>query len=223
MAEFDQFAAEYREINDRFSGLFGESTSYFVRYKRDYVLRLLGADFSGTLLDYGCGIGLLTTALSESLPHGAVHGFDLSTESIRIARERGSRATFLDSFSDANALPSYDVILLINVLHHVPPSDRRRFFDSLVPRLAPTGRLLVLEHNTLNFFVMRTLRDHPFDRNAQFLHFRETEGLVRASGLTPRRDFIVFFPAFARFLRGLERFLWWLPAGAQYVIIASRK
>ncbi len=57
---FDRFAGDYRQVLDRSVAVSGEDSTYFAEYKARYLRRLLGNNFSGKALDFGCGIGLLS-------------------------------------------------------------------------------------------------------------------------------------------------------------------
>src|SRR5207253_7102278 len=59
-----------------------EKADYFSELKARYLARTLGAAFSGKILDFGCGIGLLSTFIVQHLPACDLHGFDFSAASI---------------------------------------------------------------------------------------------------------------------------------------------
>jgi 2-polyprenyl-3-methyl-5-hydroxy-6-metoxy-1,4-benzoquinol methylase len=228
--EFDSFARNYSNINDQFSGFFGEKTEYFARYKAHLIHRWLGPDFAGSILDFGCGIGLVTTSLVDFLPKARLTGFDYSPASIREAkrlltqRNKGSQLRKISYCSGETKLSEeYDVIVLANVMHHVPPPDREDLLGRLFDRLHPSGTLMLFEHNTDNWLVIRELRHHPFDEIASFLPPKLTQRLLTDAGFNVRRKYIVFFPAFLSRLRFMEPHLWWLPIGAQYMCIATKK
>jgi ubiquinone/menaquinone biosynthesis C-methylase UbiE len=73
----------------------------FTASPREAITRLLG-DGPGTLLDVGCGTGIFTSMMARH--RWAVKGIDVSTDMLRIARDRG-----LDVVQgDAAALPFPD-------------------------------------------------------------------------------------------------------------------
>src|SRR5271167_2281031 len=92
MAEFDQFANEYKRILDQSTAIAGESSEYFTDYKAAFVERLLDGR-PARILDFGCGVGTLSSALAGRLPGVAVHGYDVSEDSLAqvdpTLRERG--------------------------------------------------------------------------------------------------------------------------------------
>lgn len=226
MTSFDAFSQDYAEINDRMLAGTGESTEALAAGKAKYLAGLLSAEFEGKILDYGCGVGLVTRALRQRFSRATVHGYDPSARSIAAARQNdegesasGSAASGTIRYADAlDALDrDYDLILLANVLHHVPPSERPELVAQLATRLSDPGRFAILEHNPRNWPVMRILARHPFDQDAVFVRHEEAEALLSSVNLDPRTDFIVFFPGPLRPLQFLERCLRRIPFGAQYV------
>jgi 2-polyprenyl-3-methyl-5-hydroxy-6-metoxy-1,4-benzoquinol methylase len=219
--EFDDFASRYRDLLDQSVAASGESGEYFAGFKAQYVSRILGSDFSGTILDYGCGVGLLTGYLLQSFPQAQVLGFDPSPASIRMASpEVASRAHLT---AEETALPpKVDAIILANVMHHVPRAERRSLMAALAERLSPSGLLLIFEHNPANPVTRRAVCRCAFDRDAILLWPREVTGYFRHARLNVlRRDYIVFFPHLLRRLRPMEDLLTWCPLGAQYVLVGT--
>jgi SAM-dependent methyltransferase len=220
---FDQFAGRYSDILDRDVALSGETGAYFseckARYLRDLVVK---PGFSGTILDFGCGVGRLSRFLKSYLPAATVHGFDASAESIRnIDRALRSAGVFT---TDSSKLASeYDVIVLANVLHHVAPPRRSELIGSLCRRLAGTGRLVVFEHNPLNPVTAWVVKRSPLDEDAVLLPRRTTHMQLSGAGLRVACDsYIVFFPRLLAWLRPMERLLAWCPLGAQYAVVAEK-
>jgi len=223
MHNFDQFAEDYVAINDRYASFFREKTDYFAAYKAAYVARLCSVAFDGRILDFGCGIGLVTNRLGGLLPLARIDGVDSSAASIARARSGATDPSRICYFeSETELTGSYDIVVLANVLHHVPASERPAVLGRVFGLLNRGGRVVVFEHNTWNPLVMRIVRNHPFDRDAVFLPPSETARLARAAGLMPRIDFIVFFPAFLKMLRPLERYLRMLPIGGQYACVGTK-
>lgn len=102
-----------------------------------------------SLLDVGCGAGLLTNALS--LEGHAVAGIDLSEESLKIARSKDLTKKVRYEVANAYALPfpdaSFDVVCAMDILEHVE-----------TPHLLIQEASRVLKPGGLFFF-------HTFNRN----------------------------------------------------------
>lgn len=221
MAEFDAFAATYEQSLDASIGITGESFNYFAQYKAAYIARSVSPSGPARILDYGCGVGLLSRHLHALMPEKQVDGFDPSEESI-LRIDPGLRLQ--GSFTSELCLigQGYDVIVLANVLHHVRPENRRELVQRLTARLRSGGKVVVFEHNPVNPLTRRAVSQCVFDGDAILLPERETRGYFRDRGFRLRRDYIVFFPRFLSWLRPIERFLAWCPLGAQYVVTATK-
>jgi 2-polyprenyl-3-methyl-5-hydroxy-6-metoxy-1,4-benzoquinol methylase len=212
-AEFDRYATNYDEMHAKSIAASGESTEYFAIYKQKVLERLLGRGFDQPVLDFGCGIGNLTRLIAGSFP--TVHGYDPSSQCVKLARERTPHAAF---FEDMEDLPKghYGAVVLANVLHHVPRANRPGLLENVAKTLAPRGRLVVFEHNPLNPVTRRAVAACPFDDGVELLSPWEVRRLLHGAGLGHvKHDYIVFFPRFLAMARRLEPRLAWLPLGAQ--------
>ena len=221
-SDFDEFASSYRNLLDSSIAITGESADYFAGVKAQYVASVLGAEFAGRLLDFGCGVGVLSGALAKQFPAARRDGFDPSSRSIAaIHPELAKSGRFT---SDENELrEEYDAIIVANVLHHVPPGDRSAVVHSVARRLSREGRLFIFEHNPFNPLTRRAVDRCEFDADAVLLPSREALGYFAPAGLeVVQRHYIVFFPRWLRALRPLEPKLTWCPLGAQYVAVAKR-
>jgi hypothetical protein len=78
----------------------------------------ISKEFSGTLLDFGCGAGDSFPVYSSAYPRARLIGIDFSQEAIRLARVRfGSIAQFI--CGTHKNVPDVDIIIASNVLEHV--------------------------------------------------------------------------------------------------------
>jgi SAM-dependent methyltransferase len=220
--EFDRFADDYAHILDRTVSASGEDSSYFAEYKALYLQRLLGPSFCGKVLDFGCGVGLLSRYLRKHLPSARIDGFDVSQDSIaKVDPALSTQGLFTSALNDL--AQDYALIVVANVMHHIPPEQRSGVIQDLADRLDRGGLLSIFEHNAANPLTRWVVRRCPFDEDAILLSPRETAGHLAAAGLRlKRRDYIVFMPAFLAWLRPLESWLRWLPLGAQYVTLAVK-
>lgn len=220
--QFDQFAGNYKSVLDQSIAASGEDSTYFAEYKAVYLARVLGAGFAGKVLDFGCGVGLLSGFLRKHLPAARLDGFDVSRESIaRMDHQLVGPGVFT---SEPDRLGGdYDLIVMANVMHHVLPRQRMVTITELTNRLAPHGKLAIIEHNPANPLTRRTVDRCPFDKDAVLLPAAETQSLLEAAGLKGvRRDYIVFMPHMFSLLRPLEPWLAWLPWGAQYAVVGEK-
>lgn len=219
--QFDSYADSYDALQRVSVRVSGEEPDYFAAYKVAYIAaRLRGEVSPGTFLDFGCGVGNSIPHLTQAFPDAQVLGLDVSGESVALARDANPTARFeiigQDTLPLADA--SVDVAMAACVFHHIPPAQRLAWTKELKRVLKPGGRLFIFEHNMLNPVTRKVVRECPFDDDAILLPRSETLGLLRDAGLAHGdARYIVFFPRMLAFLRPLERFMGWLPAGAQYV------
>jgi SAM-dependent methyltransferase len=217
-AKFDAFAPDYVAVHQRNIALSGEQPVYFATYKLHCLERLVGAGFDLPVLDYGCGVGMVTEQLCTRFSD--VHGYDPSGESLSAARARASAAHFHGEVADVPDA-HFGLIVMSGVLHHVPPSEREEVLAHAVQKLRPgQGRLVVFEHNPLNPLTRRTVAMCPFDDDAVLLWPWEASRLLKRSGLCEvRLRFIVFLPRVLSSLRWLEPRLGAVPLGAQVMVV----
>jgi SAM-dependent methyltransferase len=220
LAEFDEYATNYKQVVAASIRITGESSEYFAAYKADYIARKIAPRPGTRLLDYGCGIGLLSAQIRKRLPQVRVDGFDVSKHSVeQIEPALHSQGTFTTDRSQL--LPAYDVIVLANVLHHVSPTERDSLLKQVSSRLARNGRIVVFEHNPLNPLTRHAVSQCPFDEGVQLLPVREARGYFREGFEWVTRDYAVFFPRWLSWLQPFEGLLSWCPLGAQYAVVAS--
>ena len=220
--EFDHFAGDYERILDQSVAASGEDSRYFAEYKAAYLKRLLPRGFAGKVLDFGCGVGLLSGVLKQRVPGAHIDGFDVSRDSIeRVPAALGAQGVF--TWDPVALSHAYDLIVIANVLHHIRRADRQTVFGELAGRLAPGGSLVVFEHNPANPATRWVVERCPFDHDAVLLPPAETCGYARDAGLAVARlDYIVFMPRALAWLRRLEPWISWLPTGAQYAMSARK-
>ncbi len=114
------------------------------------------------VLDFGCGGGLFMGLLYSTGRLNSGYGIDLKPASIAVANKMVERAenqvpgksakttlTFEsgDVFAgprSSEILPArpFDVVALVDVIHHVPPSLHRQLLEMLVARVKPGGTFL---------------------------------------------------------------------------------
>lgn len=146
-----------------------------------------------SLIDVGCGVGLLGFYLRERNFSPPIVGLDRDGRKIARAREvvraGGYRdLEFLEQDASAH-LERRGSLALFDVLHYLPPEEQARLLERLVPRIAPGGVLVI--------------RDCPRDESARFwlTYFAErfaqlTTWNVRTPLHFPTRDEIcAHFPA----------------------------
>jgi SAM-dependent methyltransferase len=223
MAEFDNFSDDYTELLNESLKLSGYGAEYFAEYKARYAFKLFIEGFKGKILDYGCGVGILSNFLRKYFPGSALHGYDISSASIdKVDSSLVDHGIFTTQSDQLDQ--DYDLVVVSNVMHHIPAKDRRYTFDELRRFLSNGGRLLVFEHNPINPFTRWIVNNCPLDRYATLLSSRKAQTFMSLAKLrTIRLDYIMFFPRSLSLLTPFERFISWCPLGAQYAIVGEKK
>ena len=113
-----------------------------------------------TVLDVGCGSGLLLNAAAHRVPQGRAVGVDIwrkadlangqAKTALRNARIEGVAARVQVQEADARHLPfdaaTFDVVVSLNVLHNIAKRDeRRKALQEIVRVLKPGGRVLLCD------------------------------------------------------------------------------
>ena len=89
--------------------------------------------------------------------------------------------------------------------------------------LKPGGLVVIYEHNPYNPVTRYVVNSCPFDENARLSSARAMRRRLNSVGFPKVLvRYRVFFPSALRILRPLERFLIWLPIGAQYYVAARK-
>jgi SAM-dependent methyltransferase len=95
----------------------------------------------GRALDFGCGAGRLTEAMTAHA--GPVTGYDISPGMLAEARKRGGKAAYVENLPDG----LFDWINSFIVFQHIPPARGLGLIEDLMGRLAPGG--LISLHVTI--------------------------------------------------------------------------
>jgi len=102
-----------------------------------------------SVLDAGCGAGLLLALVAHFDPAAKGFGFDTSSQAIAVARDIAKRPQFgsrlqFETLRATEEWPAggYDVVSLVDVLHHVPPSIQPGFISVALSRVRPGGLLI---------------------------------------------------------------------------------
>ena len=226
-AEFDKFAAEYPDLHAANIRLSGEAPDYFADYKiRDIAAELTRANRTtdARVLDFGAGVGYSVPFFRRHLPGARITCLDVSRESLAIgAAKHAAQAEF--RHFDGATIPyepaSFAVTLASCVFHHIPHAEHVALMREIRRVLEPGGMLFVFEHNPLNPLTRHAVNTCEFDRNAVLIRAPAMRARLLEAGFgSAHIRYRIFFPAILRHLRGLERYLTWLPLGAQYYVCA---
>jgi SAM-dependent methyltransferase len=223
--DFDKHAHSYEDQLSDDLKFFGEESRYFAEHKIKIVKEKLGRTPS-SILEYGCGIGMNLNFIPEYFPGAKVTGCDISAKSIQIASEKSPSVDFFhieDSEVDKRK-ESFDLIFVSNVFHHIEPHLREKAVSNIYKMLDKNGVVFFFEHNPFNPVTRRVVNTCVWDTDAILLKPKESLGLFRNAGFSIKsKVYTLYFPAYMKFLRPIEKALWFLPMGGQYYITAEKK
>ena len=101
----------------------------------------------GTVLDLGCGEGLLSQVLARRAPTRRVVAVDHDPRRVERVRRasKGLSIEAVDGSMTTVALPPADAILLVDVLHYFDRATQERLLEKAARALNPGGILVVRE------------------------------------------------------------------------------
>jgi SAM-dependent methyltransferase len=225
--DFDDYRHTYRDEVQRSIAFSGQDVGFFTDVKARLLCELAQRTFGEigalSVLDVGCGVGLTDDALKGRFGH--INGVDVSEGAVAEAAAANPWADYASY--DGRSLPfeegRFDLAFAICVLHHVEPPDRPAFVTEVARVVRPGGLVVVIEHNPMNPLTRMAVARCDFDEGVELAPGKEARALFASRGLQPvEHRYILFFPLRGSAPRWVERWLTWLPFGAQY-IVAGRK
>src|SRR5579883_579006 len=181
-SEFDHHAREYDEALIKAMPCGLDENEYFARYKIEHVAAAVHDMSAGRILDFGCGVGRSVRFLADAFPNSELHGFDPSTESIRIAIERFPAARFSADWQDVEKA-RYDVVLAANVFHHIDAKEIPMWLKRCRDVLTPNGRFFLFEHNPFNPLTRYVFERCVFDKDATMIPLARMRESTCAAGM----------------------------------------
>jgi SAM-dependent methyltransferase len=225
--DFDRYSDGYREQVQRSIGFLGQDHGFFVRHKVRHLVRLtrrwVGEPLHLSALDVGCGVGLTDSHLTGVF--GRVHGVDVSRGSLALAAQANPTVRYQGY--DGERLPfaddAFDVSFAIGVVNNVTVPDRERFIREMGRVTRSDGLVVVFEHNPYNPLTRLAVDRCEFDDGVTLASRRSTSRFFAGGGMElVHQAYVLFFPwAFPGSSR-VERWLRWLPLGAQHIVAGRR-
>jgi len=223
--EFDQYSKNYKTLLDETLKSTGFDADFFVAAKLKKLARLFPGlcDKPIQFLDFGCGNGALYKNLAQFFPQAQYTGTDLSDDMVKEARCLCEAAdVFFEIESEAWKQKTYDLIFIANVFHHTAKTAHKKILRELRSLLKKNGTLILWEHNPINPFTRKIVRDCIFDKDAELIAPAEMKRLFRAAGFSRVKIiFTTFFPKSLSFLISLENHLERCPLGGQYITLGE--
>jgi len=136
-----------------------------------------------TVLDVGCGGGLFLFLLATSEVTITGTGVDVSHASIRFAQENRNHEPSLQRRLDFQVLDAtrpwpfgkFDVVSLIDVLHHVPQGSQLNVLEEAASHVKPSGVLLYKDMCDSPRWQALANRTHDLLLAQQWIHYLPIE------------------------------------------------
>lgn len=113
----------------------------------DFCQNFCGMNAGSNILEVGCGVGTATTLLADIVTEGTVLAIDISSKSVEEAKKAlGNRANVSFMVSDMtgfNRLTEFDLIVMPDVIEHIPIEQHAALFEKLERSLVPGGKIMV--------------------------------------------------------------------------------
>jgi len=137
-----------RELYDRGSVVM-RAMQHYRPYISPFGMMLNAVPKGSRVLDIGCGGGLFLALLARTQRIQRGLGIDTSAPAIAIAQEMSARlpaghGVRFEARSASLPLPDegYDVVTLLDVMHHIPPASQRLVLEQALARVEPGGRFI---------------------------------------------------------------------------------
>lgn len=136
----------------------GYKNRYIIELRNRAILNKLDQPKEARILDFGCGSGNLSELLSEEGFN--VSGLDISSELIKLARERQHKNKWDVYQYDGDIFPfennSFDAIITYVVLNHIlNDSQFEETLSELYRVLKPGGQIIAIEQASRNITISK--------------------------------------------------------------------
>ncbi len=118
--------------------------------KPDDVIKALEIPKDGTVLDIGAGTGYFSVRIAKAFPQATVVAVDVEPSMLQYLQKRAAGEHLHNIITSEAADPKQietkvpaDVIVIVNVYHHLP--DRVRYFTDLSKKLKGDGTLAIID------------------------------------------------------------------------------
>lgn len=146
------------------------------------------------ILEVGCGDGAVAEELTRAFPHADYLGIDVAETAGRLYRGDPDRARFravtVADFQAEDPEP-FDLVCLVDVLHHIRPEFRAGVLACAAALTAPEGHLIIKDHDRdgrFSFLAYAADRFITGDKDVRLLSRSELIRLVGAiDGFGPIR------------------------------------
>jgi 2-polyprenyl-6-hydroxyphenyl methylase/3-demethylubiquinone-9 3-methyltransferase len=139
------------------------------------------------ILEVGCGDGSLGTRLLGVYPDAEYVGIDVAPTAGRLFQGDNDRATFrtvsVQDFAAERHDP-FDLVVLVDVVHHIPPPLRAQVLHCSADLVRPYGYLMVkeFERNRRPYYYLTYAADRYItgDKEVSFMTLPEVRSMIGA-------------------------------------------
>jgi ubiquinone/menaquinone biosynthesis C-methylase UbiE len=171
-----------------------------------------------SILDFGCGTGLLTFFMQRSFFNATTIGVDTNNLLVQENQKNYPNLRFMSL--DDNSLPfenaTFDLIYSVNVLHHIPQKDHKQTIRNLVRTLKPSGAMLIFEFNPYNLY-MRSVFKQEHTKDFSMIKPHYWSNLLKGESLNIKTTYL--YPNFTK----TEPYLSKIPFGSLYSVSITNK
>ncbi len=223
LPHFDDYAKDYDKLVKGSTGFSGLDVSYFDEHKVKCIAQKFPelTTVKINFLNFGCGTGRSERFIRQYFPNANIFSVDISADSIRQAKDRNSALNNIQYFSFETVadlqLPKIDIIFMANVLHHIPNNLQTSTLSYLKSILKENAFLHTFEHNPWNPATRWSFKICEFDHGCHMISVPSFKNLCQKAGFeTIKIEYVLFLPGPLSKFNYIEKYLTWLPMGAQY-------
>jgi len=129
-----------------------------------------------SILDFGCGTGLLCKFISDNFRNAKIEGIDISSQMIKKAKINCSNCKFYVGDIISINLPNYDVIVSKDVFNHI--DDIHQTISRFNDLLNPNGMLVIANRERerkVKDEIVNTLKTMDYEISTEYHSFKPTK------------------------------------------------
>jgi trans-aconitate 2-methyltransferase len=143
-------SSEIKNYYDKFATEILARDFYYINPRHDAIKSLCSQFVSkgASILEVGCGVGIISKFLAKRASR--VVATDISEKNVELARQYAASPKcefavidIIEQAAEAGRLGTFDVILLADVIEHIPKSKYRQLFPTLEGLLTKKGRVML--------------------------------------------------------------------------------